>query len=737
MLQAALAAVARRRAWWPLSWLAFGGGVLWVLIWLLANYEPLDSAWLAGFLLASLALVLVAGPEPSGAGQPGVRELSIAASLIALAVLGAVVHSSGFALTDWLFVGLLGAGSIVLARLKPRHVPLPWLAAGLTAALLITWKQQVEPVDVTLFPWVALGFGLLYGGGAYAALWGSASASVFATLSAASGLAALLIAYGAMAGPPAGVAWGVVCVLAAAGYALAAAPLVRAAVRARVGDAALAALLVAVTGLVSLAVPIEFERRLIPVAWAIEVPLLALLYMWLRVAVLRELAGLLAVLSVVSLLMPDVLREPIGPTPIWNWLLYAYGVPAAALAAGAWLFHRGRERVLSQILQVGVAVCVFSLVTLEVRHYFHRDAILGPESVLEETASYVSAWLVLAVLSVLAARGAARGVAEGAAKAFAGLAVVFLVGGLLLAQNPLWHDASVAGWKIVNTLVPMYGLPTALLLVLAWRMRTWEPKALPIALAVAGVVSFFGLVTLEVRHWFLGDVLRGPPPSTAETAAYVCAWLALALAARTAARGVARPTALPAAYAFSAAGMAAAWLGLLLVRNPRWHHEAVGAVPVLNELLLLYGLPAILCFTMARWVQRDAGRLAMSLAVTGLVATFALVTLQVRQAFRGEYLTGPAAAGPELYAYSVAWIVFGLVLLGLGVMTRGLVLRWASLAVMLLAVGKVFLVDAAQLRDLYRVLSLFGLGISLMLLAFVYQRFVFGRAERVPAPAGV
>ena len=55
-------------------------------------------------------------------------------------------------------------------------------------------------------------------------------------------------------------------------------------------------------------------------------------------------------------------------------------------------------------------------------------------------------------------------------------------------------------------------------------------------------------------------------------------------------------------------------------------------------------------------------------------------------------------------------------------------LRYASLLVMLLAVGKVFLFDTAQLKDLYRVVSFLGLGVSLMLLAYLYNRFVFAAA---------
>jgi len=41
----------------------------------------------------------------------------------------------------------------------------------------------------------------------------------------------------------------------------------------------------------------------------------------------------------------------------------------------------------------------------------------------------------------------------------------------------------------------------------------------------------------------------------------------------------------------------------------------------------------------------------------------------------------------------------------------------------------VFLWDLSELKDLYRVFSLLGLGASLLLLAFLYQKVVFRRPE--------
>jgi uncharacterized membrane protein len=82
---------------------------------------------------------------------------------------------------------------------------------------------------------------------------------------------------------------------------------------------------------------------------------------------------------------------------------------------------------------------------------------------------------------------------------------------------------------------------------------------------------------------------------------------------------------------------------------------------------------------------------------------------------------------------SIAWAVYALMLLGFG-MARGRTgLRWLSLGFLLVTIAKVFLYDLGELRDLYRVLSLVGLALSLLFVSVLYQRFVFRpRAEESP-----
>ncbi|MGH7289060.1 MAG: DUF2339 domain-containing protein, partial [Myxococcota bacterium] len=83
---------------------------------------------------------------------------------------------------------------------------------------------------------------------------------------------------------------------------------------------------------------------------------------------------------------------------------------------------------------------------------------------------------------------------------------------------------------------------------------------------------------------------------------------------------------------------------------------------------------------------------------------------------------------------SIAWAVYALVLLGFGVRRASRGLRWASLALLVTTIAKVFLHDLGELEDLYRVASLLGLALSLIAVSLAYQRFVF-RSEP-PAAAG-
>jgi len=119
----------------------------------------------------------------------------------------------------------------------------------------------------------------------------------------------------------------------------------------------------------------------------------------------------------------------------------------------------------------------------------------------------------------------------------------------------------------------------------------------------------------------------------------------------------------------------------------------------------------------------------MAAAALGLVLVFGYLTLEVRHAFRGAILVGGRTTDAEWYSYSIVWLVYAGVLLALGFYRSDARLRHAALAIVLLTVFKVFVWDMAALAGLYRAASFLGLGLCLVGIGYLYQRFV------LPSPA--
>jgi len=181
-----------------------------------------------------------------------------------------------------------------------------------------------------------------------------------------------------------------------------------------------------------------------------------------------------------------------------------------------------------------------------------------------------------------------------------------------------------------------------------------------------------------------------------------------------------------------------------LVANPAVldYHIREGA-PVLNWIAYTYLVPALALVISRRFLKsREVDRLvdweqrfypskraigAASCGLAAVVVVFAWINLTIADIF---------ATGPNLelnlqrlpardVTTSVAWAVYALVLLAIGVRSRSGSLRWLSLGLLMLTLGKVFLQDLGELEDLYRVGSLVGLAASLIIVSLIYQRFVF------------
>src|SRR5262249_62381915 len=100
---------------------------------------------------------------------------------------------------------------------------------------------------------------------------------------------------------------------------------------------------------------------------------------------------------------------------------------------------------------------------------------------------------------------------------------------------------------------------------------------------------------------------------------------------------------------------------------------------------------------------------------------------------RGPGLALGETSDAEQYPSSAVWLVYGVVLLLVGIVLRSQPARLASAAVIALTVGKVFLYDMAGLTGIFRALSFIGLGAVLVGIGLLYQRLLFPRRPQVAA----
>lgn len=186
-----------------------------------------------------------------------------------------------------------------------------------------------------------------------------------------------------------------------------------------------------------------------------------------------------------------------------------------------------------------------------------------------------------------------------------------------------------------------------------------------------------------------------------------------------------------------AAALAITWLAVV---RP-WSSFPHSSVRVWNEVGWSYGVATLAVLAAVILARRKvvgatepAGVPAAILGVCVVVSGFAWINVEIANAFAAgvrftwQYEHDPA----RNLTVSIAWAVYAIVLLVVGVATGRAGPRWASLVLVLLTIAKVFLFDLGHLTGLYRAASVFGLGVSLLLVSLLYQRFVFRRVRATP-----
>src|SRR5438105_4990535 len=578
----------------------------------------------AGFILAALLVVcgfMFGPPADEGQIEP------ISSGSLAAYLLGAtLIVLNGFhADTAMIVFGLLVAGSLLVAWRSDAAAGAVGAAAALVFVVFAEWAIRANP-DMLVLPGgplqgigpnatdgsvslhlisaaiFAAGFGVA-GFLAQGRVAGSIIPVIWSAAAVFTPLALLVALYARIAHLDRSIPFAILAVMLAAAYAAATEILSKRDDRPGL-QASIALFATGTLAALALALTFALEKGWLTIALALMSAGTAWISTQRPIPFLRSLAAVLAGIVVLRIgYEPRIVGQAVGTTPIFNWLLWGYGIPASSFWAGSVLLRRGGDNAPLRNVESAAILVTVLLAFMEIRHAVNNGDVYRQSAGLTEVALQVCVTLAMAIgLERLRLRTGSVVHNAGAIllTAFAGLATVF---GLLLLENPMLRWIDIGG-SLFNLLLLGYALPAVLALLLSY--------------AVAG------------RR--------------------------------------------PVAY-------------------------------------------------------------ANTIAAGALVLALAYVTFEIRRMYHGPAISVGPTTGAEQYTYSIAYLAFGVVLLGIGILFNSQRARLASAVVIGLTILKAFVIDMSTLTGVYRALSFMCLGLVLVAIGWLYQRILFRRQAASPAPA--
>ncbi len=541
-------ALLRHRAWWWLAWLSLGGALGWVVLWL-GSAQDAAAPIVAFYLLVQFGLftalrlgvprvAFLAGVADSAIVRVVVRVAfwSIAAAFVAVA------YADRSGMPSITAAVLLIIGLLALAYRDHELDDIIAVAGALGLALLASWNLPLPTQEMSL--WVfriaadrvgdfSIGvavFTVLLGAAPFLLLGRVARPGRWAALSAAAPLLILVIAYWRLQKFELDIAWSLTALVLAAIELFAAASVAKR----RDAEAfdieieiALASYAVGVLGSTILAATFALGGAWLTVALAVHLPALGWVDGRIRLKALRWLAlGVAGIVLVRLLLNPYVLEYPLSATPIFNWLLYGYGVPAAAFVVATRQFGSRADDWLVWVLEGGSAAFSLLLVSFELTHAIYRELTLAPVDEFAAGAALIAAWSLFG--GGLLALGQRK---QRPVLLWGGLLVLGWSTIVALLWQPiiLLFGAKVGELAVLDALLLADAVPAVVYAAIA-SQSTDRPVVRTIARILAAGFAFIW-VTLEIRHVFQGKVELFASSSDAEWYAYSVAWLAFAGAA--------------------------------------------------------------------------------------------------------------------------------------------------------------------------------------------------------------
>ena len=548
IVTAAAFALARTKLWRWLAVTAVALGALWTLPGV--DFPHVDTLGahlfhvMAGFALAAALIVsgLLFGPSAAPGQTDKISSGAIGAYLVAAALLAVGSFHDSAALAVFAF---LTAATVAVAwRTEAALLAVP-AAAALAALVMLQWcvpelfDELVKSSGVTAgaIPEPPTGTGMhLVLGALFAALFGLSGfaaqgrsdnplASLLWSGTAVATPIAMLIALDVrVAAYDRSIPFALLALGLAALFGYATELLTKRPPRPGIAGSAAVFATGAVASL-ALALTFALDKGWLTVGLALMVPGIAWISEQRPLPALRKLA---AVITGVVLLRvgyePRIVGSDLGTTPIFNLLLYGYGVPALSFWTAGYLLRRRGDDAPVRTVESAAILFTVLLAMLEIRHYMNNGDLFRESTALAEIAMQVAVGFAMAIgLEWL--RGRSKSVVHNVgALIIATLTLAAVMFGLAVTVNPYVTGRPVGG-TFFNLILLGYGIPAvlaAILSLVARHSRSLSYRYIMAATAVALALAYF---TLEVRLLFHGPFLARGVTTGAEQYAYSAVWL--------------------------------------------------------------------------------------------------------------------------------------------------------------------------------------------------------------------
>jgi uncharacterized membrane protein len=183
-----------------------------------------------------------------------------------------------------------------------------------------------------------------------------------------------------------------------------------------------------------------------------------------------------------------------------------------------------------------------------------------------------------------------------------------------------------------------------------------------------------------------------------------------------------------------AAGLAVFAAAVLRLLGAQMAPPAAGALVLLNSRglsgLFVIALTYLLAYLHQRY-GRDSAHESTSVAIFAIVAsmlTLSLLTSEIN-AYWHVYDTRHTSASASTtmrfareMMTSITWAVYATILVIVGLLRKYAPVRYFAMTVFAVTIVKVFAIDLSELDRIYRVLSIIGLGLTLLLTSYLYQK---------------